>query len=195
MPPLSELRERTRVYHQRLEASVDVMSPALTRSRYLILLKSFYGFYLPLEAWLTARVEWLDAGLDFRRREKLPRLRQDFAALGLDDAQVEAIPICPASALPAVDTFEEALGCAYVLEGATLGGQHISRHLHGLFAMDEQSGSAFFRSYGIEVGPMWKSFVAVLNENSVEEGRREQIIVSACNTFQALHRWLGPEGG
>ena len=187
---LNALRERTRIYHDQLESSVEVMSPGLTPGRYLALLKSFYGFYLPVESSLQARGEWNHLDIDFSRRTKIPRMHQDFASLGLDEAQIAKIPLCPVSALPPLVSFDDALGCAYVLEGATLGGQVISRHLHGLFDMDSTSGCAFFGSYGSEVGPMWKSFVAALNSYPTTAEQSERIIVSACRTFESFHHWL-----
>jgi len=166
------------------------MSPALTRERYLGLLQSFYGFYLPLERNLVQRAEWSLAGLTFERRIKLPWLLADLAELGLSKEAIDHLPICPVSALPAVERFEEALGCLYVLEGATLGGQVISRHLQRTLGLGKGSGGAFFSSYGPEVGPMWTEFVAALNGYPQTPLQHDLIVSSACNTFQAFDQWF-----
>jgi heme oxygenase len=184
----TELRERTRQHHQRLEAVVEVMNPGLTRSHYLQLLKSFYGFYQPAELALHARPEWAALEPEFGRRRKVPLLHRDFKALGLSDPEIAQLPLC--AVIAPIESFEDALGCAYVLEGATLGGQLISRHLNSLFAMDEGTGCAFFLSYAGEVLPMWRSFIKTLNEHPCSEQQQERIILSACTTFDSLYDFI-----
>jgi heme oxygenase len=66
--------------------------------------------------------------------------------LHLDDAQ----PLARAN-------LNFAVGCLYVLEGATLGGQFISRHLATL-GIGPANGGLFFHGYGAKTGEMWKSF-------------------------------------
>ena len=54
----------------------------------------------------------------------------------------------------------DAWGCAYVLEGATLGGQVVTRHLRRTGFPDNTLH--FYRSYGEQVGPRWRTFGALL---------------------------------
>jgi len=98
--------------------------------------------------------------------------------------------------LPEVKSITEALGCLYVLEGATLGGQVIGRHLKKNLALDEDRGCAFFCSYGDEVGLMWQSFQETLRSYCSKYGSTEeaQLVKSACETFASLDYWLF-EGG
>ena len=190
---LSQLREGTRGLHVRLEASVDLMSPALTRARYTALLKRFYGFYAPVERMLQGRQAWGDLGLAAEQRTKVPSMRADLSAVGLDQSEIDSIPLCPSDALPPFESFEDLLGCMYVVEGATLGGQIISRHLNARFGMDKSSGCAFFESYGQEVGPMWKSFVAALTSYPATPDQSERIVGAARCTFQSFQGWLESE--
>ena len=81
----------------------------------------------------------------------------------------------------------------YVLEGATLGGQIISRHLQTQLGINEKSGCAFFGSYGQEVGPLWKSFIAVLSKYPKTQAQNEKIVQSACRTFQSFQDWQKAE--
>ncbi len=82
----------------------------------------------------------------------------------------------------------EALGCLYVLEGATLGGQVIVRRLRDL--PREALLSAFFTSYGQDVGAMWQAYREFLT--GYAEGRDEDdvIVESACATFATIGAWL-----
>jgi heme oxygenase len=45
--------------------------------------------------------------------------------------------------LPDIEDWPRMLGCLYVLEGATLGGQIISRHLQRTLHIDAINGAAF----------------------------------------------------
>ncbi|HWI55760.1 MAG TPA: biliverdin-producing heme oxygenase, partial [Bacillota bacterium] len=104
---------------------------------------------------------------------------------------LESLPHC--RALPPVTQCAEALGTLYVIEGATLGGQFIARHLAARFGLTPANGAAFFHSYGLQVGPRWQQFRAFLVSASAElEQERATIIASAQRTFQALDDWLFP---
>ena len=52
----------------------------------------------------------------------------------------------------------EGIGCLYVLEGSTLGGQFILRALQERLGLSPDREARFFASYGKHVGSMWKSF-------------------------------------
>jgi heme oxygenase len=83
------------------------------------------------------------------------------------------------------------LGTAYVLEGATLGGQIITRHLQQELGIQPECGGAFFHSYGASVAPMWREFVEVLNTYPATEDEQVALVASACETFSSLEAWLG----
>ena len=46
--------------------------------------------------------------------------------------------------LPDLQGVQEALGCLYVVEGSTLGGQVIARHLRQTLGVDPRCGGSFF---------------------------------------------------
>ena len=77
----------------------------------------------------------------------------------------------------------------YVLEGSTLGGAIIARHVERELGLQVDTGCAFFRSYGRNVGRMWKEFGARLLAVSGPE-TDEIIIASANRTFEGLRTWL-----
>ncbi len=147
--------------------------------------RNFYGFYLPAERGLGARSEWGPLGFDFG---KAGLLRRDLAALGMTDARLGDLPLC--ADLPDLGGFAQALGCLYVLEGATLGGQIIARHVEKQLRLHEADGCAFFRSYGGDVGAMWKSFGRFVTAHASAPDIQDTVIRSACDTFLKLGRWL-----
>ena len=184
---LQDLRTRTRPHHDRLEAAVDILGRCRQPAQYRRLLEQFYGFYAPVEEALAQCP--LPAGLEFERRRKTPLLSRDLCVLAPPNFPFLELPLC--RALPPLGRLPEALGCLYVLEGATLGGQVISRHLATL-GLGPATGAAFFSSYGPDVGRLWQSFGRELTATVTHLFAQETAIVSACDTFDALERWLRP---
>ena len=76
----------------------------------------------------------------------------------------------------------------YVLEGATLGGQVIGRHAaaHGLDA----AGLSFFRSYGADVGPMWRRFCEILEMHCRGAEAQSGAVFGALQAFEHLEAWI-----
>jgi heme oxygenase len=186
---MAQLKEATRTHHDRMER--DPLSRGLnqaqpTHAYYLQVLSAYYGFYAPLEQRLQAAVDWQAHGFDLHPRLKTDLLVHDLLALGATGVSIAQIPHCPL--LPPLSDLPTALGCLYVLEGSTLGGQLMARHLAATLELDATNGAAFFNSYGPEVGPMWKAFRSFVDAQP--ESSAPAIIASACATFSALEHWF-----
>ena len=181
---LPTLRAETAVAHQQLEDAVAIPRRLVDLTQYRQLLGTFLGFYRPLEKGISAVANWLDAA----EERKTTWLEADLGALGLTASQIIALPDC--SELPDVGTSARAMGCRYVLEGATLGGRHIS-------AMMDRGGAVplearrFFSGYGEKTGEHWRQFVAALERHAagVRVAERGEIIQGASETFACLHHW------
>ena len=132
-----------------------------------------------------------DIALDFSERRKVGRLEEDLAALGLGAEEQARIPRC--LELPELDSIPRVLGCLYVVEGATLGGQVISRHLLANLGITPESGGAFFAGYGAETGPRWKAFGEAITAAAEKFGGEDEIVAGATRTFETLERWLFPD--
>jgi heme oxygenase (biliverdin-IX-beta and delta-forming) len=183
----AHLKQATRPQHEALEAnhySVAMMSGTLTPSEYQAMLSRFYGFYAPIEAQFSALAAMLPAELNLEQRRKLHWLHADLQQLNEDPT---TIPAC--HLLTPFTTPEQALGCLYVLEGSTLGGQIISRKLHTTLGYTPEHGARFFASYGEQVGMMWKTFMGIL-EHAGTSGDSDAIITSAMHTFASFQQWL-----
>lgn len=192
MNPIHErLRTETQAAHQRLEDCVQIERKVASRPAYTGLLEGFRGFYAPLERALLACRGWSDWGLNVEERRKTPWLDADLAALGLSEAEVSHLPRC--GHLPAVPSLARAFGVAYVLEGATLGGRHITAMLakSGI----PESARHFFASYGSAVGERWQQFMAALGAFAERSGEGEEIVAGARETFASLEAWLCANGG
>lgn len=184
---LERLRAETRAQHEEMEA---VFALPGDREQHREWCAIFLGFLAPLEERLAAtlgQAHPLLAG----RLGKAAWLREDLLALGWNRAAVDALPRC--AELPAVGTPEKALGALYVFEGATLGGQIISRHLENVVGLKDGAGYRYFFSYGPEVGRRWKEFGALLLQHS--DPRADAEMVAAANdTFARLHAWCLARG-
>jgi heme oxygenase len=191
---LQELKHATRVQHEQLEELVGPRlgfgDHAISLGQYRTLLQEFWGFYAPLEARIWARPEWQTQPFSIAERQKLPRLAADLQALGMSASQLEALPQC--HHLPSLDSWPQVLGAMYVLEGATLGGQIIARHLKQMLGIEGHNGAGFFNSYGAQVGPMWQAFGAFLNSQVLvlAPAQAQEVIQAANGTFGALAFWL-----
>jgi heme oxygenase len=187
---LQRLKCETRLEHERLEHRLDLLDDTITDKHYDSLLQGFYGFYAPLENRLLHRPEWHALDFDVESRRKVPLLRRDLQCRGFSQKQIDALPLCPT--LPDVSAFPQALGCLYVLEGATLGGQILARHFARVLGLDAQCGAAFFSSYGEHVGAMWRSFGQMMSAQATTPATENQMIDAARSTFETLESWLCP---
>ena len=181
---LARLRSAMRPHHERIETVVDLMHPGLTPAAYQRFLERSYGFISACERALDH--DGAPAPLELRKRLKTPLLVADLQALGLTPSQIAALP--EPSELPPITRWPDALGYCYVLEGSTLGGQVLSRHLSSTLAVP--SGAlTFLRSYEREVGPMWKTMLGVLEAALADESAEQPITESARSTFELLAHW------
>ncbi|WP_394649245.1 biliverdin-producing heme oxygenase [uncultured Deinococcus sp.] len=176
---MARLKSETQALHEATEARMPVMDPGLTRADYARLLAQMHALIAPLEARLLALD--LPASLALPGRLKTPALRRDLAALNV------AVPAPRPDGLPG--SVAEGLGTLYVLEGGTLGGQIISRHLGPRLGLDAGAGLAYFSGYGPQTGPMWKRFAeAMTREVAPEDGAA--VVAGARATFLAFGRAL-----
>jgi len=180
---LLRLKSETRDVHESLERDLNLLRPDLTLERYRSIVEQFYGFYQPWErAIKPVLTEHLPESAEARC--KIPKLSEDLAYLGSVPAKLR---VC--KALPDCLTWPSLLGGLYVTEGATLEGQVISRQLEQILGLSPRRGTAFFSSYGVRVGPMWRSFCATLQAQTPSD-KEDMVVESARATFVSMHHWL-----
>jgi heme oxygenase len=154
---------------------------------YRVLIERFWGFYAPLEELLWLH-DWESYTFNMEERRKSHKLQVDLRALGLSESEVSALPRC--ADLPDVKEWPQALGCLYVLEGATLGGQIIARQLNERWGIRAENGAAFFSSYGAELGPMWQQFRVLISLQISSDEDCVLAVTAAQQTFEKFRYWL-----
>lgn len=182
------LRSGTRSHHNRIEQRLGLPHSVTSQSAYRELLIGFYGFYLPVEPVLLEKLSSLSE-LCMSERQKLDLLRQDLMALGLATEAIEALPHC--FHIPPLESVPQALGCLYVLEGSTLGGQVISAHFTRALGITAETGGQFYRGYGAATASYWRAFKEAANAYSARYPEQDSLVVeSACSAFELLETWL-----
>lgn len=179
------VKRRTAGLHREAEAVVLATQLFDSTTRYRAYLARLHGFYAPLELRL-ARVLPLGA------RQKLPALRSDLRALGLDDAAIAALPI--AALLPRIGSEAAAFGVAYVLEGKTLGARFLLAEAEAKLGLDATHGAAFLAGYGPNTASMWTTFRGTMEAFVARAGQRRRVLAGAEATFRAFSRWVKPLG-
>lgn len=181
---LSYLRQATRAEHEGTESTVPLMKEALTRAEYVQTLQRMYRAVAAWDAWSGQHVPARLANL-LHGRQRSSLLAADLAALNATTPEDQA-PVT----LPSVTTEAEFLGRMYVMEGSTLGGQYIARHVEETLALEPGVGDAYFRGYGERTGAMWKAFQAVLVE--VPERQTEEVVQAAKAMFAFFGACMSP---
>jgi heme oxygenase len=151
-------------------------------------IEHFYRIYRPLEAMLTSFVEWPRIGISLSYRLQTGNLASDLEALGSHPPRLKDLP---ASFLPALPTFAHSLGALYVLQGSTLGSQHILHHLTQVLGENIAGANTFFRGHGPLVPKLWTEFRASLDAYGVEHPKQTDDVIGGANaTFKAINEWM-----
>jgi heme oxygenase len=182
------LRERTAASHARVERSVDVKTRCRTVDAYREWLGRLLGFYRPFEAMLGG-FDWSTVALNYPLRIKAGWLEADLLALGMTESEINGLPNC--QRLPRPENLAGAIGCLYVLEGATLGGQIISRLVNQELSIGDDNGGRFYAAYGARVGMMWRAFRDAASSYCGDHPDRLRASAeNAVETFEALESWV-----
>eukprot|EP01012_Entosiphon_sulcatum_P040270 TRINITY_DN53921_c0_g1_i1.p1 TRINITY_DN53921_c0_g1~~TRINITY_DN53921_c0_g1_i1.p1 ORF type:complete len:195 (-),score=28.25 TRINITY_DN53921_c0_g1_i1:56-640(-) len=181
------LRTETAENHKTLESLMfvnEIMNNSLSINQYKKLLTVNYVIHQKLENKLANMLDAdIAAELEMNSRLKLSALEKDLNYWGIDSLTLPGLDF--ELYIPQKNT-AEVLGALYVLEGATLGGNVIKRHIlaNPNFKAHE-SGLNYYGVYGEELSTKWKKFVSVLNDR-VTETDYERCVNSANQTFNNL---------
>ena len=200
---LRRLREETRPEHEATEAQMPLTAPGLTLDTYRQVLRLLLPVLQGWESWAARSAPvHLRPLLAARRRSHW--IEQDLLTLGVPSAgrgRAEPEPISWATVIGGAaatakvpensEGASEAafLGAFYVMEGSTLGGRFIARHVETALGLLPGQGDAYFRGHEEETGAMWRETTAAIA--AVPESESEIVIEAARRTFQAFGAVLG----
>jgi heme oxygenase len=180
---LDYLKQATRSDHEATESTVSLMDPALTRADYVAVLQRMYDAVRAWDDWSTAHAPPALVPLLAGRHRSL-LIEADLNTLHAPTPSIHN------NSNASLDTYlngDEAertaafLGAMYVIEGSTLGGQYIARHVEQTLGFEPGHGDSYFRGYGDQTGSMWRDFKAILAE--VPDAHTDLVVQSAKQMF------------
>ncbi|MEK7434243.1 MAG: biliverdin-producing heme oxygenase [Cyanobacteriota bacterium] len=184
---IQKIREKTLQYHDEFTGwAFKIFNGTISIEEYKNALKVFYGFYKPVEEKMNVGND-KDFTLDMLKRIKLNLLINDMKNLGITQEEIDKIECC--TDLPEMNNQAQLLGCMYVIEGATLGGQLVGGKLEEFLKLDGK-GSEFFFSYKENTRPFWKEFMDYINEYSEKTSIEDPIIDSSHEMYMKFNKWL-----
>jgi heme oxygenase len=184
---IKNLRQETSESHQKLEnnpLSRAILDPAVSLGDYQQYLSKMYGVVIACEDQVFPAISQFLPDLGERYKSRL--IIEDLAATGLSDTEIDSIPVYAFK----FSTAAEALGIMYVLEGSTLGGRILYKHIHETLGLTPDNGAGYFWGYGAQTGTLWKSFVSSFTRFASESSEGRKMIETAKSTFTAIDEWL-----
>lgn len=188
---INSIKTATAENHRNLESSalmLPISENNLTKNSYINILKTFYGYFSPLENLISKKSELQHYLPDFHDRRKSQLILRDLSFFDQTDSDIE---IC--KDIPHVKNLSQAFGCVYVMEGSTLGGQYISRSIAKQLSLQRGEGVEFFSGYKGDTGKKWKAFQEALVGYCETSNDEEIIIKSANETFLKLEKWFNKD--
>lgn len=188
------LREATRREHEATEALLPLSHAGLTAGEYQAGLMALWPVVSSWESWAEQHApEDLRALVQERRRAAL--LAEDLARIGADRAEarelvgVDWAAVVRGGPEEAGEGFgAQFLGALYVMEGSTLGGRFLARHVVAELGEAYGPATRYFQGHGEQTGSMWREVTARLGE--IPDSEAEATIRAAQRTFGAFGRGL-----
>jgi heme oxygenase (biliverdin-IX-beta and delta-forming) len=179
---LQQLRRETLPDHNAVEQTVPLMGEELDVDTYVSCLVKLHGIIAAWEEWAAPNAPaWIQPLLAARRRGQL--LMLDLTWFGVDTSG-EARP-----KLPEMRDTASLLGAMYVMEGSTLGGQLIARHVELVLGLTAGQGNAYFCGHNERTGQLWKEFCDALR-TKVPDGETAAVIAAAKAMFGLFGAWM-----
>lgn len=178
----AELKKSTSKEHTESETVLLSRLFSLSSAHdYASILKTFYGFYFPLQIRIFHHISHSRLP-DIDERQSASLILNDLAELGL---RPDFIALC--ELIPAIRSEAEAFGALYVLEGSTLGARQIKKMLMTNDKLQiPENATRFFTGYGSDTPEKWKSFLDALNKHT----EVDEILSTAKETFTLFTNWI-----
>ena len=175
----SILKERTKEQHDETEAKLQskkIFDKSYTIDDYKNLLSQNYKLISVFEPQIYQKLGKYK-NLKLEKRLKTNAIKMDLENLNvstdLDFSDNEIL-----------ENEAEAFGALYVIEGSTLGGNVIVKHLKKNPDF-ETIDFNYFGIYGENTGPFWQEFKSIIDEKILEE-HYEQCVIGAKKAYKLL---------
>jgi len=189
------LRRATQDAHRRTDFDLGRGDWLSSPSAYAAFLDRTLRFHRIVET-AVAPVALRIGGLDYAHRRHSPLLEGDLAALarvgvfpslGPEEPSAQAPTRAQAPAL-LIDEPGAALGCLYVVEGATLGATVLARWIENRFGYDRDFGAASFAAHQGVTMVRWRAFGALVEARLASVPNDLALMLALAQRTFALHR-------
>ena len=175
------LKLSTAPMHRRLEEVNSLSHPNPSYEDYVKFILSTYQILVPLEKRINA-IFLENPEIHFQMKMKSHLLFSDLNSCGVSLSQLSFSPF-----LPEVSSVSEAFGALYVIEGSALGGQFLTKKLSALYGSRLENSLSYLRGEGSKTFPLWKEFLATLeNYCGQNEERKSLVVQAAIQTFECF---------
>ncbi|WP_413560611.1 biliverdin-producing heme oxygenase [Bdellovibrio sp. HCB209] len=178
------LKDGTQDLHNEIEKHMPVFRPDFNSQQYAEVLQKMHRFYEGFEKKLETALSTHGLSDMYKDRFKTPRIESDLKSLGTPTKSQPA-----PSHLPVLDSVPAIAGALYVIEGSSLGGQIITKHLKEKLNMTPEQ-TQFFGGYGELTGKRWQEFQKWMGELDMNEQNAKLAVSSARETFSSLMECL-----
>lgn len=195
---MARLRAETRPQHDATEAipfSAAILEGSLPFASYVAQLAAYVPVHASLERAVTGKGHPALARVWEPTMRRVDLLHADLAALGMTDAALpdDARAVSRSFAAWVDETARTqpvaVLGILYVIEGSTLGGAVLRKHLAASFSLTD-AGLRYYSPYGSHPKPHWVAFSARMNELELTDAEADAVIEAACETFDRIGQIL-----
>ena len=180
---IQNLRASTAECHKELERnnlSMALLSDNVDENIYHTYLTRLYGFVIGFERYVYPELNQHFTNINDRKKAHL--IEDDLKAV----SNIFKNTLLSEVFFRATYTnVYKSAGALYVLEGSTLGGQIIVKHLQKKMATDF-GNSAYFSGYQQKTGSMWKAFLEQFSALPQSAQEEQQIIKGAIATFKIM---------
>jgi heme oxygenase len=182
----ARLRAETADLHAATEEAVGLPGTVRSRADYVRLLELSLAFYSAAHQAISSTrfvADFEAVGISLNDHDRLELLARDLEDLGgaADEADAPSLPI---------DTFAQALGCLYVVEGSSLGGRILGP---AITASIGEVPIRFYTSEGRGHPTPWRRLQAALAQYDSADGDVLGVIDGAKLTFEAFGAGLRHE--
>ena len=185
---MQALREATRDIHDDFESRLRIAAPDAGRADYLAFISAMYGWLQPFETQLW-QAGWPAHLAPDTRSDKAAWLEADLHAAGLSDQAIAQLPRAPVTVH--LGSAAQRIGTAYVLEGAQLGSQLLSRTLKPRL---EPWPARWLSGYGEQAPACWLAFRKHAELQLADDVSQAEAAAAARAAFGALSGWFRERG-
>lgn len=186
------LRDETHAEHVRLNQHpllCGITRPDYPIAMYRLVLVAYYHFYCTVEEAIDRSLDVLEVSFSYEPRRKLQWIRDDLEKFGIDPDDPRFLSVSSLAPLEVMN-LGQLVGLLYTIEGSSLGGTVISRHLATHHGLTPANGARFFFGYGDQIPEFWREFEVFMDATLIHDEAKSWAKDYAKKTFAMMEKTL-----